>query len=245
MTPRGFRVGPQRAVSVVIPVHDGERYLGEAIESVLGQTAPPFETIVVDDGSTDASAAVAERYAPRVRVCSQPNAGIGAARNRGVSLAQGDHVAFLDADDLWEPRKLELQLTAMAAEPGPDIVLGHVRQFVDPSLDAEAAARIACPAGLQPGYLAGAVLARRDAIERVGPFREDLRVGEFVDWMARARDLGLCEAMLPDHVLSRRLHDANQSVTQRARAGDFVRVAKANLDRRRAAAAADPDTGVE
>ena len=76
MRPRGFRVGPERPVSVVIPVHDGERYLAEAIESVLGQTAPPLETIVVDDGSTDASAAVAEHYTPQVKVCSGPNAGI-------------------------------------------------------------------------------------------------------------------------------------------------------------------------
>jgi glycosyltransferase involved in cell wall biosynthesis len=229
------RAAPRARVSVVIPVHDGRRYIADAIESVLGQTAPAFEVIVIDDGSTDESAAVAERYAPRVSVHRQENAGIGATRNRGVALAQGDMIAFLDADDLWEPRKLELQLGAMAADPKPDIVLGHVRQFVDPGLDPEAAALIDCPDGLQPGYLPGALLARREAFERVGAFREDLRVGEFVDWMARAGELGLREGMLADHVLSRRLHDTNRSLEDRTDMIDFVRVAKAALDRRRTA----------
>ena len=98
----------ERRVSVVIPVHDGERYLAAAIESVLEQTLPPAEVIVVDDGSTDSSVQVAERYAPQgVRCHSQANAGGGAARNRGVALSEGDFIAFLDADDLWELGKLE------------------------------------------------------------------------------------------------------------------------------------------
>jgi glycosyltransferase involved in cell wall biosynthesis len=227
--------GPR--VSVVIPVYNGERHVGAAIESVLAQTAPAFEVLVVDDGSTDGSAAVAARYAPRVQVHSQENAGAGATRNRAIELARGDMVAFLDADDLWTPSKLELQLAAMAAEPAPDLVFGHVEQFVDPDIDPADAARIDCPAGLQPGYLPGALLARRAAFERVGPFREDLRVGEFVDWMARAHELGLRESMLDEHVLFRRLHDTNQSLRDQRERSDFARVAKAALDRRRAAAA--------
>ena len=230
-------------VSVVIPAHNAERYLGEALESVVAQTVPPFEVIVVDDGSTDSTAAVAQGYAPRVRVHSQPNAGIGPTRNRAVELAEGDLIAFLDADDLWTPRKLELQLAAMAEEPAPDLVFGQVEQFVDPHIDPADAARIDCPSGLQPGYLLGALLARRDAFARVGPFREDLRVGEFVDWMARAREVGLREVLLEEHVLSRRLHDTNQSRKDRGDMSDFARVAKAALDRRRAAAAATNGAG--
>jgi glycosyltransferase involved in cell wall biosynthesis len=191
---------------------------------------------VVDDGSTDGSADIARSYP--VRYVRQANAGIAAARNAAIAAADGEILGFLDADDLWEPRKLARQMAALAAEPAPDFVLGHVRQFVDPRLDQEAAARIVCPAGLQPGYLPGAMLARRETFERVGPFREELRVGEFVDWMARARELGLREAMLRQHVLSRRLHDTNQSLKRQAATSDFARVVKASLDRRRAAAAA-------
>jgi glycosyltransferase involved in cell wall biosynthesis len=223
-------------VSVVIPVYNGERYLAATIESVLAQTRPPDEVIVVDDGSTDGSAQIAERYATRgVRCHSQANAGGGAARNRGIALSRGDFIAFLDADDLWEPVKLQLQLDAFAAEPSLDLVFGRVSHFVSPDLDPEEAGRLVCPPGLHPGYLTSALLARSEAMERVGSFREDLTVGEFVDWMARARELGLREAMLPDRVFSRRLHKTNQGVVHGSDRSDFARVVKAALERRRAA----------
>jgi glycosyltransferase involved in cell wall biosynthesis len=236
---RGVRPVPaEPTVGVVIPVHDGERYLAEAIESVLAQTHRQIDVIVVDDGSSDDSAAVAESYAPRVRCFSQEAAaGIGAARNRGVEMARGAYLAFLDADDLWERRKLELQLRAFELEPRPDLVFGRMRQFKSPDLDDATATRIRCPDGLQPGYLPSGLLAAREAFERVGPFATGLRVGEFIDWMARARELGLCEVVLPDHVLWRRLHGSNQGVRHRRDIADFAHVLKASLDRRRAAGA--------
>jgi alpha-D-ribose 1-methylphosphonate 5-triphosphate synthase subunit PhnI len=122
----------------------------------------------------------------------------------------------------------------MHAEPRPDIIFGHVRQFVTPELPAADRARIACPPEPQPGYLMGAMLATREAFGRIGPFATDLHVGEFVDWMARARELGLRELMLDETVLWRRLHDTNQSVRHRDSMGDFAHVLKASLDRRRA-----------
>src|SRR5215813_10638726 len=100
-------------VSVIIPVYNYDRYLAEAIESVLSQTYQHLEVIVVDDGSTDRSGAVARSFAGRgVRYCYQAHAGIGPARNKGVELAQGDLIAFLDADDRWPSEKIERQLHA-------------------------------------------------------------------------------------------------------------------------------------
>jgi glycosyltransferase involved in cell wall biosynthesis len=221
-------------VSVLMPAYNAERYLPEALDSVLSQSRQPFEVIVVDDGSSDGTANVARGYGERIRYEHQPNAGIGAARNRGVELARGDQLAFLDADDRWEPDKLERQLAVLEAEPRPDIVLGLARQFVSPDLPAEAQARIRCPDEAQPGYLPSAMLVSRATFERVGPFATDLHVGEFIDWMARARELGLRELMLDTVVLWRRLHDTNQSVRHRDRMGDFAQVLKASLDRRRA-----------
>jgi len=116
-------------------------------------------------------------------------------------------------------------------------VFGRVRQFVSPELPAEARARIVCPPTSQPGYLPSAMLTSRAVFDRVGPFAADLHVGEFVDWMARARDLGLRELMLDSTVLWRRLHDTNQSVRQRSHTGDFAHVLKASLDPRRAGSA--------
>lgn len=97
-------------VSVVVPCYNGEEYLRETLESALDQTVPPLEILVVDDGSTDASASIAEAFGDPVRVIRQPNQGESVARNRGIDEARGDWVAFLDADDQWLATKLERQL---------------------------------------------------------------------------------------------------------------------------------------
>src|SRR5438105_4680193 len=102
-------------VSAVIPVHNGQRYLGEAISSVLAQAHAVIECLVIDDGSTDATGEVAAGFGEPVRYVRQPRAGVSVARNRGAELAGGELVAFLDHDDAWLPRKLELQIAALRA----------------------------------------------------------------------------------------------------------------------------------
>jgi glycosyltransferase involved in cell wall biosynthesis len=97
-------------ISCVVPVFNGERYLGEALDSILAQTYRPLELLVVDDGSTDGTAALVTRYRDQIRPLFQPNAGQAAARNLGLSVARGEFVAFLDADDLWHPEKLARQM---------------------------------------------------------------------------------------------------------------------------------------
>src|SRR6267378_3262722 len=92
-------------ISCIIPVFNGARYLREAVESILGQTYRPIEIIIVDDGSTDNTADVVKNYGDQVRYVCQPNGGPSAARNQGVSVAQGAFVAFLDQDDVWHPEK--------------------------------------------------------------------------------------------------------------------------------------------
>jgi glycosyltransferase involved in cell wall biosynthesis len=206
-------------VSVVVPVRDGERFLGEALRSIADQTRPACEVIVVDDGSTDASAEIAERLGARVE--RQAPSGQSAARIRGVELASCDLVAFLDADDLWPPDKLERQIETLHAHPEVELLFGHVRQF---------------EAGVfgrpEPGFLFGSLLARRAVLERVGPFSAEWRVGELMEWLLRARDAGARELMTRDVVLHRRLHDANLSRGQESRI-DHVRILRQALDRRR------------
>ena len=108
-------------VSVVIPAYNGALTLPRTIESALAQTAPPLEILVVDDGSADDTAAVAERFGAPVRVLRQANAGPAAARNHGVREARGQWIALLDADDQWAPQKLERQLQ-FAQQPGVGLV---------------------------------------------------------------------------------------------------------------------------
>ncbi len=110
--------------SVVIAVHNGGRTLKRAIDSVLAQTRPPHEVIVVDDGSTDASAEIAAGYGAPVRVLRQENRGVSAARNAGVAAASGDWIAFLDADDYYYPERLALAAEAIERFPEVDFVTG-------------------------------------------------------------------------------------------------------------------------
>lgn len=115
------------SVSAVIPCYNGEAYLAEAIESVLRQTRPVDEIIVVDDGSKDRSVEVARSFGARVRVIEQPNSGPSAARNAGIDAATGDWVALLDADDMWLPHKIERQLEAAAGAPDAVCILSNLR----------------------------------------------------------------------------------------------------------------------
>lgn len=217
-------------VSVVIPVFNTERFVRQALESVFSQKGNPalLEVIVVDDGSTDRSRDVVREFADRITLIEQPHAGIGAARNRGVDAATGEFIAFLDADDLWAPAKLAIQLPVLLAPGAPDFVSGMVEQFRDG------------PAGtrqrvgeLAPGYIAGAMLMRREVFNSVGPFATDVRAGEFIDWYARATDLGLTCRVLQDVVLHRRLHDANTARTSGDNNQDVVSVVRAAMLRRR------------
>lgn len=115
----------QDLVSIIIPTWNRAFCLPNAIESAIAQTHPNWEAIIIDDGSTDGTAdLVAERFGSekRVRLISQKNAGVAAARNHGISEAQGDYIAFLDSDDLWEPWKLEVQLACFRKYPEPGMV---------------------------------------------------------------------------------------------------------------------------
>lgn len=222
----------QADVSVVIPAYEAERYLAAAIESVLAQSLAPREILVVDDGSSDGTVAVASRF-EQVRVLREPHGGLARAWNRGIAASSGRYLAFLDADDLWTPDKLRRQVQVMEGTAAPDVVLGAVQQFVSADAAEDFRRRVVCPSGPMPGYAAGAMLARRGVFERVGPFVEDLNLGSFIDWFHRVEWLGLVKIVLSEIHLLRRLHGGNSSLRESASRGDFARVAKAAIDRRR------------
>lgn len=221
-------------VTAAIPVRDGEAYLAEAIESVLGQSRPCEQMIVVDNGSSDRSAEIARGYGS-VEVVFEPRPGIGAARNAAMRAARGSHIAFLDADDLWDPAKTTLQLSAFEADPDLRLVFGHVRQFLSSDLAAEDAAALRVPTDPQPGIYIGAMMAARSALEAVGPWPEDVQVSDGLTFLLRARELDLKQAMLPQTVTLRRVHGGNHSIRNRGERAEFARILKQSLDRRRAA----------
>jgi glycosyltransferase involved in cell wall biosynthesis len=224
------------AVTAAIPVHNGEAYLAQAIESVLGQGRACEQVIVVDNDSTDRSAEIALGFGSAVEVVFEPRRGIGPARNAALRAARGDYVAFLDADDLWDEAKTGLQLAAFEADPELQLVFGQVRQFVSPDLGAEEARGLSVPADPQPGLYIGAMLASRTAIETVGAWPEEVRVSDGLTFLLRARELGLKQAMLAETVTLRRVHGGNHSLLNRGERTEFARLLKRSLDRRRGSA---------
>lgn len=216
-------------VSVVVPVRNGEAYLAEALASLLAQDPPPVEIVVVDDGSTDGSADVARAAGPRVKVVTQAPQGAGAARNRGVGATTAGWLAFLDADDRWVPGKLRCQRDAIAALPGAVASIGMIRQFFSPELR-----RVDVP---NPEILVGVspitLVVRREVFCATGGYPTDRRASEAAAWWTRFEELRPIIARVPDVLAERRIHAQNTGVVRTDARGEFVRLAKAVLDRRR------------
>jgi hypothetical protein len=140
---------------------------------------------------------------------------------------------FLDADDRLLPDRLAAGWAALERDPGLDVVFGHVREFLSPELAGERAAVLRAPAREpMPWRAPTAMLIRRGAFDRVGAFSETLRVGETLDWAARAIDLGLRSAMLDDVVMERRLHPASNGVREADARSQYAGVVRDFLRRR-------------
>tara|TARA_R110000823_G_scaffold130015_12_gene257902 strand:+ start:12656 stop:13324 length:669 start_codon:yes stop_codon:yes gene_type:complete len=172
-------------VSVIVPVHNGASFIGAALASARAQSVNGLELIVVDDGSTDASADIAGEPEYGARLIRQENRGPAAARNRGVATAQGRYLAFLDADDLWPEGRLAWQLNCFAERPEVEMVQG-VLQAIQAGSDGFAA--VGEP---HHAHSLSTALVLRSAFERVGPLDETLRYCEDVDWFFSASSCGL------------------------------------------------------
>ncbi len=199
-------------ISCLIPAYNVERYLGAAIDSVLAQTAPAAEIVVVDDGSTDGTAAVAERYGDRVRLVRTLHQGYTRARDAALAAARGSFIAYLDADDLWLPGKLERQLEVFAADPVLDLCVTRFVNFWEPELATEEARYRGHPlAEPMAGYVVPTLLARREVFDRVGGFAA---AGSDTGWFARAAAEGVKIEFLEDVLMRRRFHPGNHSRTE-------------------------------
>jgi glycosyltransferase involved in cell wall biosynthesis len=222
-------------VSAIIPCHNGERYVAETILSVLRQDLGRAEIIVVDDGSTDGTRETVQAFGA-VRYVHQPQGGAARARNLGVVHSTRPLLAFLDADDLWPEGALRALIAPLERDSSLGMTVGQMEQFVSPDLPPEDQARFHFPRRASLARLCGSVLLRRSEFDRVGGFSPALETGEFMDWILRAEALGVRSASVPDLVLRRRLHRLNHGVLRRDTRQDYLRVIKAALDRRRAAA---------
>jgi glycosyltransferase involved in cell wall biosynthesis len=222
-------------ISCIVPVYNGERYLREALDSILAQTYRPVEIIVVDDGSTDGTSALVADCGDQVRYLFQPNAGTAAACNLGLERAQGDFMAFLAADDLWHPEKLMPQISRFEVRPNLDLCVSYVQNFWIPELREEAERfhnhRIS---ESLPGYVPQALLAPRAVFKAVGDFNGALRHADATNSFLRGADHGAIIELLPEVLVYRRLHQSNLSRQMASTSrGEYLQLVKATLDRRR------------
>ena len=229
------------AVSVLMPVYNGERFLAEAIESILGQTFTDFEFVIVDDGSTDASPAILADYAsrdPRIRVITQANAGIVAALNRGLAECRAPLVARMDADDISLPARLERQVDFLKSHP-EILVVGCAAQLIsEEKIPGPVMRHPSSPkeidAGLQTETMLAhpSVLMRREPILKIGGYRELLRHSEDYDLWTRLA--GNCQiANLPECLLHYRIHGGQISWEKSAAQASALLATRALFEQRR------------
>lgn len=220
-------------ISVIIPVYNADRFIAEAIESVLVQQPAPVDIICVDDGSTDGSAAVVQSFGAAVRYVRQENRGPAAARNAAFPYVTGDFVAFLDADDVYPPEKFARQLAYFDADPTLDIVFGKAEYVF---MDGSQPERYHFPDGNQTVWniLLGAGLIRSAVFGRIGLFDETLRMGEDLDWYNRAKEQGLRIRTVDERLLYYRQHKTNMTRDLDTVKHTMFKTLKQSLDRRRA-----------
>jgi len=205
-------------VSVVIPVYNGERYVREAIESVFAQTFTDWELIVIDDGSVDRSRDIIRGYGDRLTFIEQDNHGVCHARNAAVARARGRYVAFLDADDVWRPSKLERQVAFLEGHGDVGLVHSDLDIIDD---DGRAAGRQACSghrSAFSLQFLAGhliypsAVMIRTEVLRSVGGFSEDFRGASYEDIELWVRLSACCVFhCFSDPLVQYRIHTGNNT----------------------------------
>ena len=213
-------------------VYNGEKHLKAALESLLDQTYAPIEIIVIDDGSQDLTGQIAQSFGSKVRYFSQENRGQPAATNTGISMARGTYIGFLDADDLYLPEKVALQVEFLDNHPQVDMVFGHVEQFLSSELPLTWQKKWHCPKGVSAGYLAGSGLFRKGCFDRVGYFDEEQRIGVFIDWYMRAQEKECKYALLENLVLQRRIHENNMGIQSQHLRLEYLKIIKKALVRR-------------
>lgn len=227
----------QPSLSVIVPVYDGERFLAEALHSIYQQNYQPLEILVVDDGSTDRSADIATGF-PGVCVLRKAHSGVAATLNLGVRQANGEYLAFLDADDRWLPDKLTRQISELRHQPDLDMVFGQARQFTlrrGANEDEEVFSRP------QPAIHKSALLIRSASFWRVGEFPEQLDRHDFLDWYAKAMAVALQATILPEVLIERRIHDGNLGRTEpAAQRRSYLSTLRAAVQQRRRSSANEP-----
>lgn len=223
-------------VSVIIPVYNCELFIAQALDSVCNQIYRPLEIIVVNDGSTDSSADIVHEIISKtdedMKLVCQVNKGPAAARNRGLGMAKGDLITFLDADDLWHRRNLEWQLSLLTTHHGTEIVIGYSQSMR--ITGQENGKPIFQPFSVPALILSlSCAIVRRSVFDKVGGFDETQRHGDDWDWYMRAREMGITIKIHEAVVHYYRRHENNLTNSIEVGNQHTLQMLKKSLDRRR------------
>ena len=202
-------------VSVIIAVYNQEKYLGEAIVSVLADDYPNKEILVIDDGSDDETGVIARGF-KQVKYYRKNHTGVAATRNLGILKNNGEFITYLDSDDIWVSGRVQKCLHYFADNPDLDYVLGLQQNFLEPG--------IAKPETMLQEWIDnpteasnnGVIMVKKSYYKKVGLYDESLDKTEDTDWIFRAKDQNLNYMRVPVHCLMRRIHGANLSLETRA-----------------------------
>lgn len=216
--------------SVIIPVYNGSQYLATTLDSVLAQTYPLHEIIVIDDGSTDSSPEILRSYGDRLRVTRQDNRGIAPTRNLGLQLATGDVINFIDQDDLWPAGRTEALVKALQSDPEAQIAVGQVEILYERSRPLSPLDNFGT--AIREFYL-GSLCIRKEVFEVVGPFHTGLGYADDVDFLMRRREAKIRAVYIDDIALRYRLHESNTSFDRKKTNSYLMAALRESLQRRR------------
>lgn len=224
-------------VSVIIPAYNYGHYVGEAVESALNQNIPELEVIVIDDGSTDNTKDVLEKYISQIKYMYQPNRGLPAARNAGICAASGDYIAFLDADDRWLSNKLQLQMEQFVKHPKVGLIYSDAYILSDKGCEGRLLEKFTkYPVGnvhnklFQENFIpvCTAIVAKQ-CFEKVGLFDESLKSAEDYDlWLRLTRFFEV--DCVPQPLVMYRKHSANMSADEERMLINKIRVLQKNIE---------------
>ena len=217
-------------ISIIIPVFNGAKFIHQAIQNIINQNYQAIEILIVDDGSTDDTREVVENLQVDVRYFHQPNSGPASARNRAIRDVSGDFIAFLDVDDLWPEKNLELLMKELLDNPDLDLVRGYAQLF---STDETGKMEyLGNPKESFPNYI-GAGLYRKSSFAKVGLYDAELRFGEDGDWFNRAAEKKIIMKRLDEVTLLVRRHEGNMTKGKSLVELNALKVFKKKLERKR------------
>jgi glycosyltransferase involved in cell wall biosynthesis len=222
-------------VSVILPVFNAEIYLEEAIRSVLSQTYKNLELICINDLSTDNSLSLLESFGNDiVLVNNEVNCGTAESRNKGIRLARGNFLSFLDNDDIWKNDKLEIQLNQFQHTADLDVSVSHMQCFLSPEMSEEAKMLLFCPPDPLPGYIPSTIVVKRTSFEKVGYFDRRWKNGESIAWILKAQEAGLHFGMVEDVLVKRRIHERNKGIlSSSVSKSEYLKIFREAVHRRR------------